>query len=299
METIEILNPDPRQSDQPNRQAKASLFEDLFSQQDNLHKLADELHLPSTEESKVRSMTIQRILSTGRYNDLAFLLDNSAIVLVEASSTSPNNLPYRMTNYASDVVIAYTAETKQNEYSTRKICLPPLHLFALCPFEKGDDKDLHLYSPEQKSDLNVCVHVITHAPKNTLIGQYFAFCHLMNQVAAEFGEWNAAAMSALLKTCKEQGILVDYLETKKGEIEMILTEEYTEYKKRLAYIDQGREEGQEQGREQGREEAREETAFEMLKRGLDHNLISSVTKVSEQRLKELANSLSNHAPSAA
>ncbi|MCL2183605.1 MAG: hypothetical protein FWB85_09080 [Chitinispirillia bacterium] len=63
------------------------------------------------EGTEVVFKTLQNVFTKGRINDLAFILDNRLIVLVEAQSTLNENMPYRM--------LQYIAETYKKLHATR------------------------------------------------------------------------------------------------------------------------------------------------------------------------------------
>jgi predicted transposase/invertase (TIGR01784 family) len=57
---------------------------------------------------------------------------------------------------------------------------------------------------------------------------------------------------------------------------------------RRAGLEEGLKKGREEGRKEGRKEGVQQVALEMLRAGLDHEMIMSVTKLSREELNELA-----------
>ncbi len=69
--------------------AKASVFEDLFSDTENLLALYKALHPEdkTTAITDLKNITLKKILTNGIVNDLAFMVGMTLFILVEAQSS--------------------------------------------------------------------------------------------------------------------------------------------------------------------------------------------------------------------
>ena len=112
---------------------KDSVFTTLFRQVIYALELYRALHPEDTtvtvDDCKI--ITIERVLSTGIYNDFGLLVRNHLIFLMEAQSTFSPNMPYRMLGYLSITYKDFVeAQEGMNPFSDAAIRLPrpePVH----------------------------------------------------------------------------------------------------------------------------------------------------------------------------
>ena len=88
-----------------------------------------------------------------------------------------------------------------------------------------------------------------------------------------------AAINKGIQKCIDEGILVDFLSENFAEVAKMLSWEYCQETEFRVL--------REEGREEGREENKIETAFEMFKEGFDIPIISKITKMPLEWIKEI------------
>ena len=106
-----------------NREYKDSVFTLLF----NDEKILAELYGGITgqeiaPDAKIEIKTLKNIFTNGVYNDLAFVLDDKLVVLIEHQSTINKNMPLRMLLYIAEI---YNRLSKDKDlYSTDIFKIP-------------------------------------------------------------------------------------------------------------------------------------------------------------------------------
>ena len=119
--------------DKVNRNAKDSVFVDLFAHPRYLLRLYRVLHPEDTEsgEDDLTIVTLDNLLLKERYNDLGFLVGNRLIILVEAQSTWSLNILIRFLLYVADTYNRYIEGNDLNLYSGKTLTLPLPELYVI------------------------------------------------------------------------------------------------------------------------------------------------------------------------
>jgi predicted transposase/invertase (TIGR01784 family) len=86
-----------------NRKYKDSVFTLLFSDKKELAEMYGAVSGMEIDPDKIILTTLKWVLSGGVYNDLAFVLDDRLVVLIEHQSTINNNMPLRMLLYIAEI----------------------------------------------------------------------------------------------------------------------------------------------------------------------------------------------------
>ncbi|MDR2593327.1 MAG: Rpn family recombination-promoting nuclease/putative transposase, partial [Fibromonadaceae bacterium] len=106
-----------------NRNHKDSVFTRLFSEKSNLLELYSAISGKSYPEStKIEIVTLSDVLYMNQINDIAFVLEDRLIVLIEHQSSVNNNMPLRMLRYLSaeyDMIV-----DRKNLYKQKRIMVP-------------------------------------------------------------------------------------------------------------------------------------------------------------------------------
>jgi hypothetical protein len=87
-----------------NRNHKDSVFTKLFSEKENLLELYNAINGTNYgKDTEIKMANLDNVLFMGRKNDIAFIMEGKAVVLIEHQSTLNENMPLRMLIYASKI----------------------------------------------------------------------------------------------------------------------------------------------------------------------------------------------------
>jgi len=139
--------------DQVNRNAKDSVFCDLFAQPEYLLQMYAVLH-PEDDVTSITDITLVTLdhkLLNAQYNDLGFIVGNRLMILVEHQSTWTVNILIRFLMYLGETYQRYIRNNHINIYSTRTVELPKPELYVIYPGERGNRPDEISYCPGKPS----------------------------------------------------------------------------------------------------------------------------------------------------
>ncbi len=148
---------------------KASVFEDLFSDTENLLTLYKALH-PEDKETTVKDLkyvTLNNILTKGRFNDLGFMVGTKLLILMEAQSTWSFNIIPRCIMYLADTWNRYFIEQEYDLYSSKKITIPEPELYIIYTGEYKINKEYITLSEEFFNGKKIAVDAKIRVLKNT------------------------------------------------------------------------------------------------------------------------------------
>lgn len=210
-----------------NRQAKDSVFLDLFQNKSYLLKLYKTLHPEdhtATEES-LTNITIENVLTDNLYNDLGFIVNNRLMILVEAQSTWTMNILVRALLYLAQSYHEYLQNSSQNYYKSKKIKIPKPELYIIFMGNKGNKPDKISLSKEffegADIDIEVKATVIYESDKDDIINQYIIFCKVFNEQTKKYGMTQKAVMETI-QICKDRNVLKEYLAQREKEVVTIM-----------------------------------------------------------------------------
>ena len=134
-----------------NRNHKDSLFIDLFckdqkSGKENFISLYNALHQTNLnlETTTLEEVNIENILYMALSNDIAILVDDRLIVLVEHQSTINENMPLRLLEYVSRIYEQIVPSEDRYEKKMIKIPYPEFYVFYNGTEEYPVEKELKL-----------------------------------------------------------------------------------------------------------------------------------------------------------
>jgi len=129
-----------------NRQIKNRMFSMLFGDKESAIGLVNALVGTNYGyDVKAEVTTLENVLTSGPLNDLAILLDDVLLVLIEHQSTVCGNMPYRMLEYVTETYKRLIAG--QNIYGERRIKLPrPVFIVLYNGTKKMGARELHRLS---------------------------------------------------------------------------------------------------------------------------------------------------------
>ena len=300
-----------------NRNYKDSVFVDLFAKdinaKENFVSLYNALHNTNLDyrTTNLEPVMIEQVLYKSFYNDIAMLIDNKIVILVEHQSTINENMPFRILEYITRI---YEKITKSKNKFGRKLIQLPVPEFYVFYNGKEDfptEKTLKLSDafllPDEKFGevpnfpLEITVKVVNiNVDKDNkvlkrceVLEQYSDFVELVRRTyASGVEEPFKVAIEIAIKT----GILKDYLERKATEvINMILTEyDYDTdiaVQREEAYeegLSKGIAQGISQGISQGVKQKAIETAKNMLCDKLSVESVSNYTGLTLEEVEKLA-----------
>jgi len=263
----------------PAQEHKNNVFTMLFSEP----KATLELYNAVTgqnypPDTKIEIVTLSNVLFKGQQNDIAFVVDDRLVVLMEHQSTVNDNMPLRMLLYMAR---EYERMTKGKDlYRQKMIKIPTPEFFVLYngKDEFPDFKELRLSDSYKSKDgkcnleLVATVYNINKGRNAEMVGRSSSlrgYSELIaevneNRKSMELGD----AIKTAIKSCMERGILVYFLEKYASEVVNMLSTEWNlddaiEVAKEEA-IEDGIEIGTEKGIGIGRNEGRKENRAEIL-----------------------------------
>ena len=305
------------------RNYKDSIFRKLFNNKaaiiDLYNALSGSDYPPDTY---VKIVTLDNVIFGDRKNDLAFMIENRFIILIEMQSTVNPNMPLRFLVY-----IAKEFEKlffSQQIYSSTLVKIPTPEIYV---FYDGA-KDIPLESELKLSDafiakcdklyleLNVRVINVNYEKgaelleKCRLLSDYSQLVHIAKMNYQRTHDLDTAVSEAVTE-CMEKGILRNFLKENGGEImsflyDMLTKEEMEEIREHDGYvrglkeghasgvqegkklgIEEGHASGVKKGLARGAAERDRDIATNMLAKGMDAELISELTGLSEEDILEL------------
>ena len=209
------------------RNAKNSVFLDLFQNKSYLLKLYKALHpedITATEDS-LTDVTIENVLTDNLYNDLGFIVNNKLMILIEAQSTWTMNILVRVLLYLAQSYHEYFQRTSQNYYKSKKVKMPKPELYVIFTGNKGSKPDKISFSKEffegADIDIEVRAKVIYESDKDDIINQYIIFCKVFNEQTKQHG-MTQKAVTETIRICKDRNVLREYLAEREKEVVTIM-----------------------------------------------------------------------------
>lgn len=214
--------------DEIKRNVKDSVFTKMFKDKKYLIQLYESLHPEDkVTEDDLEIVSIENVLINGAYNDLGFLVRNKLFVLVEAQSTWSMNILVRMFIYLAKTYQEYIYSNKilvSKLYSETKLKLPEPELYVIYAGTQEDKKSVislkEEFFEEKQYYVDLKINVIfADKHRRDIIGQYLGFCVILKEQMKIFNGDKRKAINETIKTCIEEGNLVDFLSDNKKEVE--------------------------------------------------------------------------------
>ena len=299
-----------------NRKHKDSLFVDYFSKDRDwkqhflsLYNAIHGTHL-QVETTKLERVNLEQVLYMDYYNDIAVMVNDQFILMIEHQATINPNMPLRLLEYISRIY-GNMVDSK-SKFSDKLIPLAKPEFFVFytgkenIPLESylylsdafpKDPSENHLSNSELTLELKVKVCKIKSETPSPVVQncpdleQYVQFLKLIDKAKSD---GQAQPLTRAIREAVRHNILRDYLERKGGETLSILTAEYDfdtamAVKQEEAYAS-GRNEGIFIGLEQGAHQKALETARKLLARGDSPAEIAELLSLPILQIQELFNS---------
>ena len=243
-----------------NREHKNSVFTTLFDNTDNLLSLYNAVSgsdLPA--DTPIKIATLKNVLFNDLRNDIAFVLGDKLVILVEHQSTINENMPLRMLIYLTRVYEKLI--DKKAIYKRKLLRIPKPDFIVLYngtdPFP--DEKMLYLSDaykeyPEKAEglggslDLSVRVLNINIGRNDEIVMKsesLYGYVRFIGKIRnnLQTGIDLAGAITKAVSDCLKEGILSDFLKTHATEVINMLTTKWNDEQARKVWEEEAREEG--------------------------------------------------------
>ena len=288
-----------------NRNYKDSVFRTLFSEEDKLievyNALFDTNYGPETD---IRIVTLEDVVFRTLKNDVAFIMEDTFIVLAEHQSTVCNNMPLRDLIYISTML---QRMINIDELYRKKLLRIPRPTFVVFYDGKEDFPEYQemklsdaFLGEENKEDFSLQLTVRVYNINNNKNSEILKKCETLRQYSTfmervrslqDGGQLGRTAMAEVMKNCITDGILPEFLKKYGTElIEMLfreLTREEDMEISRLDGYDDGLEEGLRRGEAAGMASATLKMAQTMKVKGMAYDAIAEITGLSKDEIGKL------------
>ena len=277
---------------------KNNVLTTLFKDPEQLVGLYNALtdsNLP--KDTPIEIVTLENVLYSGWHNDIAFIIDNKLVILVEHQATVNPNMPLRFLVY-----MARTYEKLIDSkaiYKDKLVKIPKSEFIVLHNGVKPFPDEIYLKlsdafikAPElfvtnkfaPALELEVRVLNINDGRNTEMVKkceELDGYVQLIGKIRAyqESGIELKDALTRAVADCIKQGILVKYLKDHSSEAINMLTQEFN--------IEIAKQVWREEALEEGKEKALFESAKAMLEKGLSIELIMEITKLSREQVEAL------------
>lgn len=216
--------------DRVNRQAKNSVFLNLFMRKEYQLKLYKELFPLDTTitEDDLELVTIESILTIHPYNDLGLLARGKLIVLAEAQSTWSVNVIFRLAEYYFDSAMSYLQINNADLYTSVKIDIPDVEAFVIYtgkrPIKEETISLNEIFFNGNPDKPEFKARIIHGDYKGGIIEEYMGFCRIWDELVltAKTPEEKQEAVTNTINKCIEKGYLAEYLNEHRSEVEKIM-----------------------------------------------------------------------------
>lgn len=216
--------------DRVNRQAKNSVFLNLFTRKEYQLLLYQDLFPEDVTitEADLELVTLDNVLTIHPYNDLGLLARGKLIVLAEAQSTWSVNIIFRLADYYYDSAMSYLVMRKADLYSSVKIDIPDVEAFVIYTGKKKIETNVLSLNQEffggdpEKPEFRA--RILHGDYKGGIIEEYMGFCRIWDQyvVPAKSPEERRKAVALTIDLCIQKGYLASYFEEHRAEVEKIM-----------------------------------------------------------------------------
>jgi len=275
-----------------NRKYKDSVFSLLFSDPQIAAEVYEAIFgVKLGPDVKIEIKTLKNVLSGGRFNDVAFLLNGQLIVLLEHQSTINNNMPLRMLLYIAEVYNRLT--TDEDLYSGKKLSIPrPIFIVLYNGTEDMPDmlelklsdmfKDVDEAGDEASLELIVKVYNINKgrnpeiAHRSQTLDEYATFIQTVREYDETMDDLTEAMTEAVVD-CINKNVLKNFLLNHKREVIGMLVQEWDLDMAIAVAKKESWEDGMEKGMEKGEKKRAMEIARKMRERGKNVDEVAEMT----------------------
>ena len=280
-----------------NRNYKSTVFAMLFGDRERLLGLYNAISGKNYQDPEALEInTLENAIYMGMKNDLSFLIDDR-LSLYEHQSTVNPNMPLRFLFYISDL---YSGMTKEENFYGRKALSIPIPCFVI--FYNGsepqpDRKILRLsdlYTVRMKETQLELTAVLLNINRNHNrelmeacrdLKDYAEYVDRVRKYARELPL--SEAVERAITECIREGVLKEFLEKNRAEVKKMSIYEYDQEK----HIRMERQDAWEDGVLRGAEQQLSKIIKNMMKKGRSIAQIAEELGEDEDRVRELAEKL--------
>ena len=270
------------------RTVKDSVFCDLFSRKRWLLELYRALH-PEDEavrEGDLEIVTLERVVTSGEYNDLGFTVGERLVVLVEAQSTWSKNIAVRALLYLAETFRRHIELTGQSLHQSSCVKLPVPELYVIYTGEQSVPDEVSLADDVLGRVGSVDVRLsVLKGGGTDIIGQYVESARLATEIS-KMADGAEAKAKLFVDTCIERGIIAEYFKHARAEVTDIMFTLFDQERETKLYlrsvVRDARAEGVQQGIEKGIEQGIECSTLNSIA-----NIMESLGLTAEQAMDAL------------
>ena len=280
------------------REYKDTVFIDLFTSWTkpvSLYNALSSSNVP--ENAKIKQLQISNALYTSLRCDLAFILENELIVIIEHQSTINMNMPTRLLLYISMIYLNVLDEEARYARALKKIPTP--RFFVLY---NGDEKlaekselrlsDAFKLKEGEKPQLELIVPVINiNYGQNEEImkrcNTLYEYSYLIDRIKKYKEVDKEHCFELAIEDCLKNGILVEYLKTQQKRVRNMLQAEYSFETELAVRGAEEREAGILLGMQKGMQKEKIGIAQIMKNENCPISLIIKATGLSQKEIEQL------------
>ena len=223
----------------PKRTLKDSVFLALFKILSNAMKLYKRFHPEdkTVTEADCEILTLQTVLVNGIHNDFALQVRDKLMIFMEAQSTYNPSIAMRIALYYFETMMRYIEKNNISIYDDYKIPVPEFYMVYVGPKRKLPDMvylsdmfeqdGVDTKHPDLHGFINLGVKVVRKSGKGDILDQYVRFCEISYEMREKYGD-TRKAIEATIDKCLQEGILVEFLNSRREEVMDIMTTLYDE-----------------------------------------------------------------------
>ena len=276
-----------------NAQYRDSVFRSYFNDSMRLLSLCNAvLGTQYINPDEVNINTLEGIFFDKQKNDISCTIDNHFLVLIEHQTTVNENMPFRCLSYVTEL-LNNLVKNKNRLYYKGLIKFPKPKFFVLYNGDKNEPLQRKMrLSDAFDGDSTSLELVVTAFNINCGLPQpLLQKCRYLSDYSTLIGKVKEGigfglslrdAISSAVKFCLDNGIMGNYLVEHSEEVFNMLALEWNMDDALQARFDEGRDEGI------------EEVAVNMIRDGEPLDKILKFTKLSLDRIKELAKNVENN-----
>lgn len=295
-----------------NRNYKDSVFVDLFAHdinaKENFISLYNALHGTNldVETTNVQPVMLEQVLYVKYYNDIAMLIDEKIVILIEHQSTINKNMPFRFLEYIARIYEKITTKDEKFGRKLVKLPIPEFYVFyngkddyptesvmkLSDAFIQLDDNKLknQLESTNYPLEIYVKVININVYKENPILKRCEAlkqYSEFIEQVRFNIENDIPEPFTTAIKHAIKKGFLSDYLNRKSTEVQNMLLAEYDYDTDIAVQRREAREEDISIGLSQGAYQKAVETAKSMKIENMPISMIAHFTGLSVEEIETL------------
>lgn len=274
-----------------NRKYKDGIFRELFSSKEKILELYNALEGTSYDDPDIITIqTLEDAIYNVVKNDLAFMIEDKFVILIEHQSTVSVNITIRLLLYVARIY----EKLMMNDtiYREKPIRVPNPYMYVLYNGDKplpqeqilklsdlyvSKDEDVYL-------DLKVKVININYDVKSDLLNksqtvkEYSYFIHLV-KLNLSMGMTRDKAIKDAVEYCINKGILDEFLTKHGSEVNNMLLNEFRLEDLLRVRSEEAYEDGKIDGEQIGKREGIIELAARLKEMGVDPKLIDEAAQL--------------------